>query len=97
MTELAPITSNGTTYQDVWLPRLIKTWLDEEAAKSFSLPITWEVLKPDNRDDSRVEYAGLIDYDNEDDRKSLGQLSRWCFKHGLCLMVYQETSLTIAE
>lgn len=76
-----------------WEPHLIRNWLNESEATTFVLPVTWEVLKIDARDDHTIEYAGLIDYARDSDRKALGELFRWCLHKGLILMTYSEKSL----
>lgn len=69
-------------------PILLENILDEERAKRFSVPVTWEILKDVTGETSDVVHQGMIDYDNFDDRSALGELASYCFQNRYLLLTY---------
>lgn len=68
-------------------PRLFRK-LDEERAKRFHTPVTWEILSNVSGETSDVVHQGMIDHNCEDDRRGLAELAAYCYSNGFLLLTY---------
>lgn len=97
MSETVTIPVSGQN-RDTWpthrriagpLPYLLENKLDEERAKKFDIPITFEILTGYTGTMADVKYQGMFDQADQQDRNALRQLIEWCTLNCYMLLLYQ--------